>query len=44
MSDLRLNRQVIQSAFFDGVRLTLIVFALLGAYAGLRAAWRARRR
>ena len=43
MGDLRLNRQIIQSAFFDGVRLTLILFALLGAYAGLRAAWRARR-
>jgi hypothetical protein len=36
----RLNTEAVQSAFIEGVRLTLIVFVLLGAYAGLRAALR----
>src|SRR3990172_3753645 len=44
MSAARLNTQVIRGAFFDGVRFTVVLFALLGAYAGLRAAWRSRSR
>lgn len=37
----RLNMSAIGAAFLDGVRLTLIIFALLGLYAILRAALRA---
>jgi hypothetical protein len=39
-----LGADVIQSAFLDGVRFTLIIFVLLGAYTGLRAALRSRPR
>jgi hypothetical protein len=35
---------MIAAAFLNGVRLTLVIFALLGAYTGLRAIVRSRRR
>jgi hypothetical protein len=38
-----LNTQTVTQAFFSGVRLTIVFFLLIGAYAGLRAALRARR-
>lgn len=40
----RLNATMIAAAFLNGVRLTLVIFALLGAYTGLRAIVRSRRR
>ncbi len=40
----RLNARMIAAAFLDGVRLTVIIFAFLGAYAGLRALLRSRAR
>ncbi|MGH2522743.1 MAG: hypothetical protein ACRDH2_09605 [Anaerolineales bacterium] len=40
----RINAAVIREAFLDGVRLTLIGFALLGAYAALRASLRSNPR
>jgi hypothetical protein len=40
----RLNARVIADAFLNGVRLTLIIFALLGVYVGLRAFLRSRSR
>jgi hypothetical protein len=38
----RLNAKMIVGAFLDGVRLTAIIFTLLGAYTGLRALVRSR--
>jgi hypothetical protein len=40
----RLNSHTLGNAFLEGVRLTLIIFLLLGGYAGLRAALRSRPR
>jgi hypothetical protein len=40
----RLNARLIAGAFLNGVRLTLIIFALLGGYVGLRAFLRSRSR
>lgn len=40
----RLNGTLIGEAFLAGVRLTVICFAFLGAYAGLQALWRRRPR
>ncbi len=39
-----LNTALIRSSFLNGVKLSLIGFALLGIYVGLRAATRSRRR
>jgi hypothetical protein len=39
-----LTNSALQEAFFSGVRLTLVVFGLLGVYAGLRALWESRLR
>jgi hypothetical protein len=41
---IRINAQVVGSAFLAGVRLTLISFLLLGAYLSLKAILRARPR
>src|SRR5574341_40806 len=38
----RLNAKMVADAFLNGVRLTVVIFALLGAYAGLRAVVRSR--
>ena len=38
----RLNAKMVSDAFLNGVRLTVVIFALLGAYAGLRAIVRSR--
>jgi hypothetical protein len=40
----RLNARLIAEAFLNGVRLTAIIFALLGTYVGLRAFLRSRSR
>lgn len=40
----RLNARLIADAFLNGVRLTLIIFALLGVYVGLHAFLRSRSR
>ncbi len=40
----RLNARLIAGAFLNGVRLTLIIFVLLGVYVGLRAFLRSRSR
>ena len=39
----RINAEMISAAFVDGVRLTVIAFLILGAYASLRAVLRWRR-
>ncbi len=38
----RLNAKMVADAFLNGMRLTVVIFALLGAYAGLRAVVRSR--
>lgn len=43
-SSSRLNAVLIQGSFLEGVKFSLIGFALLGIYAGVRTALRSRRR
>jgi hypothetical protein len=38
----RLNATIVADAFLNGVRLTVVIFALLGTYTGLRALVRSR--